>query len=163
MKYEIKDEKVVLSDFDPGEALRLAVYIEEEGAKFYDELMKRAQGKVIRNELGFLKKEETDHSKRFEKLYKKWCKCSMEELKEDALAFLAKGGIFGPIRKIHAEEILCDNAEALKLGATVKKRMIAFFNALLENADDAEVKKTLRKIIDEEKGHLDKLKILMAY
>ena len=163
MKFEWRGEDVVLKDFDPREALKLALYIEQEGERFYAELMSRTKEKKIRNELNYLREEEAGHGTNFQKLLESWGRGATVDLKEDKLEFLAEKGVFGPIRRIRAEDLLCDNAEALRLGATVKKRMIAFFNALLENAENAAVRDTLERIIKEEKKHLSTLKLLMAY
>jgi rubrerythrin len=163
MQFETKEGKILMRDFNSGEALKLALYIEEVGSKFYDELFNRAESVQIKNELKFLKDEEEGHRKHFEQLYQHWGEGSLDNLEDDKLGLLAQKGIFGPIRKIRAEEILCDNAEALKFGASVKKRMIAFFNSILDQAQDREVRHVLEHIIEEEKKHLEKLKLLMAY
>jgi rubrerythrin len=164
MKYKEKNGKIVLKDFNPGEALKIAMYVEEEGARFYRELTGRTKDKQIRNELQFLWNEEESHRSNIEKLLRKWDGGDTVDVKDaDKLAVLADKGIFGPIKKLRTEDILCNNAEALRFGAVVKKRMISFFHSLLEETKDAESRKVLEEIIAQEEQHLDKLKLLLAY
>ena len=68
MQFVDHNGKIVLKDFNPVEALRIAMYIEEEGARFYRELTNRTEDKQIRNELRFLWDEEEVHRDNFEKL-----------------------------------------------------------------------------------------------
>jgi rubrerythrin len=163
MKFTEKNGKIILKDFNPGEAIKIAMYVEEEGARFYRELTGRTREKQIRNELQFLWKEEESHRSNFEKLLQKWGGDKADVTDEDKLAVLAEKGIFGPIKKLRTEDILCNNAEALRFGATVKKRMISFFQSLLAETDDIEARKVLQEIIAQEEQHLDKLKLLLAY
>ena len=161
MEFVERDGKMVLRDFDPSEALMLAMYVEAEGARFYRELSRRTKEKKILNELQFLLKEEESHSQSFKDLLISSGGGAPETPDEDMVASLS--GIFGPIRKLRAEDILCDNAEALRLGATVKKRMISFFQSLLEETSNSEARRMLEDIIKQEERHLDHLKLLLAY
>jgi len=43
MKFKEKNGKFILKDFNPEEALRIAMYVEEEGARFYRELTSRTK------------------------------------------------------------------------------------------------------------------------
>ena len=161
MEFVERDGKMVLMDFDPSEALMLAMYVEAEGARFYRELSRRTKQKHIVNELQFLLKEEESHSKTFKDLLVSMGGGVPEIPDEDVVASLT--GVFGPIRKLRTEDILCDNAEALRLGATVKKRMISFFQSLLEQTNNSEARRVLEDIIKQEERHLGKLKLLLAY
>ena len=163
MRFEEHNGKIVLKDFNPGEALKIAMYIEEEGARFYRELTGRTKEKQIRNELQFLWNEEESHRSSFEKLLQGWGGDTADDKDEDKLAVLAEKGIFGPIKRLRTEDILCNNAEALRFGATVKKRMVSFFRSLLEETKDVEARKVLWEIIAQEEQHLEKLKLLLAY
>jgi len=163
MKFEEQEGKIVLRDFDPAEALRIACYVEEEGARFYRELAGRIQEKQIQNELQFLFEEEKSHSENFEKLLNTLGGTTSEVQDEEKIAFLTEKGIFGPVKKLRAEDILCDNAEALRLGAFVKKRMISFFRGILDETKDRETRRVLEEIIKQEEQHLNKLKLLLAY
>lgn len=81
----------------------------------------------------------------------------------DKLAVLADKGIFGPIKKLRTEDILCNNAEALRFGAVVKKRMISYFRSLLNETRDPHARRVLEDIIKQEERHLDRLNLLLAY
>jgi rubrerythrin len=161
MEFVERDGKMVLRDFDPSEALMLAMYVEAEGARFYRELSRRTKEKKILNELQYLLEEEESHSQTFKGLLISLSGGVPEIPEEDIVASLT--GIFGPIRKLRTEDILCDNAEALRLGATVKKRMISFFKSLLEETSNSEARRVLEDIIKQEERHLAKLKLLLAY
>jgi rubrerythrin len=163
MKFEEKNGKIVLKDFNAAEALRLALYVEEEGARFYRELADRAGDESIVNELEFLWKEEQSHRDRFLELLAKSGSGRADVPKGEDVELLTDRGIFGPIKKLRMEDILCDNAEALRLGATVKKRMISFFHSLRNNTKDNEAQKVIDEIIKQEEQHLQKLKLLLAY
>ena len=76
MEFVERDGKMVLMDFDPSEALMLAMYVEAEGARFYRELSRRTKQKHIVNELQFLLKEEESHSKTFKDLLVSMGGCS---------------------------------------------------------------------------------------
>ena len=164
MKSKEKNEKKPLKDFNPAEALRIAMYVEEEGARFYKELTSRTKDKQIRNELQFLWNEEESHRSNFEKLLRKRDEGENANIKdEDKIAILINQGIFGPIKKLRTEDILCDNAEALKLGIVIKRRMISYFRSLLEETKDPDAKLVVDDIIRQEERHLDRLNLLLAY
>jgi rubrerythrin len=152
-----------IGNFTPHEYLRMAIYFEEEGARFYRELAGRTTDKRIKNELDFLWKEEEAHSAHFGKLLEAIGRSPSEALDDRRLTSLADRGVFGPIKRLRAEDILCDNAEALKLGAVIKRRMISFFHDLLDRTEDEKAKEVLKEIIEQEEHHLEKLMLLMAY
>ena len=164
MQFGEHNGKLELRDFNPAEALRIAMYVEEEGARFYKELTSRTQDKQIRNELRFLWNEEESHRSNFEKLLRKWDPgYDTSHKNEDGLALLVSQGIFGPIKKLRTEDILCNNAEALRFGIVIKKRMISYFYGLLEDTKDPDARRVVEDIIKQEERHLERLNILLAY
>ena len=164
MQFVEHNGKIVLKDFNPVEALRIAMYIEEEGARFYRELTNRTEDKQIRNELRFLWNEEEAHRDNFEKLLRtRNGGDRVKDKDEDKLALLVSQGIFGPIKKLRTEDILCNNTEALRFGVVIKKRMISYFSSLLDETKDPHARSVLEDIIKQEKLHLDRLNLLLAY
>ncbi len=54
-------------------------------------------------------------------------------------------------------------SEALKLGAQFEEKTIRFFEELKESEDDQSIRDKLNTILEQEREHLRRIRILLAY
>ncbi len=140
---------------------RLAVMLEEESYRFYDELLAATPDRGIQNEIRFLRDEEAKHKTFFEDLLRKTGAAggapSDVDVKKAEQEFLQ------PMRQKRDVKALGSRAEALRLGSQFERGAVQFYEQIRKGETDAELLRGLDDVIDEEKRHLKKLNIILAY
>ena len=68
MKVKATGEVIQIYDFNPVEALKIARKLEREGINFYGNLLQKAEDPKVKEALAYLKGQEEDHLRIFEKL-----------------------------------------------------------------------------------------------
>ena len=63
-----KDGKIVIQDFSSVQAYKAAIKMEEDGIRFYKDLLKQIKDQDTKEEIDFLIEQETGHLKTFQDL-----------------------------------------------------------------------------------------------
>ena len=155
-------ETIDIKDFDIAEAYKLAISVEEEGYKFYDDIVRNTENVRVKNELAYLRDEEQKHKAFFQKCMKNE-KAPAETVANKGLRAWIDTEVLSPVREFYKTSSPSNNNEALRVGAVVEKKTIAFFEALKKRVTDSAVLKDLDAIIEEEIKHLKRINILLAY
>ena len=152
MKYE---------NFNDGEALKIAMNIEEEGLEFYSVLEKNTKDPQTKEIFSKLASAEKKHFVTFQKAYLETTSGvsapqSCEDYTVDLyLKYLVDTGIFtrkGDAKKI-AGEIKSD-IDALKVGIQAEKDSILYYTEAAKITRNNTGKKAFEQLVNEEKTHL---------
>ena len=65
-----KDGRVLVTDFSPAQALKIAIKMEQDGMAFYKDLLDQVKDEEARREIGFLIAQEQEHLDTFAGLLK---------------------------------------------------------------------------------------------
>lgn len=158
MKVKATGEVIQIYDFNPVEALKIARKLEREGINFYGNLLQKAEDPKVKEALGYLKGQEEDHLRIFEKLLEREDPEAPDEDDEDDVFDCVDDGVFLLPRE---KDFAADFDSALELGVTIEKRSLAFYLELVKHTESNDGKKTINKIIEEEKKHWEELKKLI--
>jgi len=155
-------EIIHVKNVDIGEAYRLAVTVEEEGYKFYDDIIRNTENVRVRNELTYLRDEEQKHKAFFLGFLKKEGASGGAASGKELRDWIEKE-LLAPVREFYKTGKPSNNTEALKVGAILEKKTVLFFEALKKAVTDKAVLQDLDGILDEENKHLKRINILLAY
>ena len=155
-------ETMDVKNFDIAEAYKLAITVEEEGYKFYDDIVKNTENVRVKNELTYLRDEEQKHKAFFLKCLEKVKSSGDTPGNKELRAWIEKE-VLGPVKEFYKTSGPSNNNEALRVGAVVEKKTIAFFEALKKVVMDKDAVKDLETILEEETKHLKRINILLAY
>lgn len=152
MKYE---------NFNDGEALKLAINIEEEGLEFYSTLAKNAKDTKVKEIFSKLASDEKDHLAHFQKAYHEiTSSVTAAEVCEGYtvdlyLKHLIDTGIFTQKdeAKRLAKEVKTD-IDALKIGIQAEKDSILYYSEAARNTRHTAGKAAFELLANEEKKHL---------
>ncbi len=143
------------------EIYRLAVKLEEESYRFYEELLNATPDRGIQNEVRFLRDEEVQHKAFFEELLQAAGPADEAprglDLKKAEQEFLL------PMKQQRDAKTLASRSEALRLGSQFERGAIQFYEQIKKGETDAEVIRGLDDVLEEEKRHLKKLNVILAY
>jgi rubrerythrin len=154
MKVKVAGEEIQIFDFNPVEALKIARKLEREGINFYGDLLKKAEDPKVKEALNYLRGQEEDHLKIFEKLLEREDPETVDDDEDDVFDCVDDGVFLLPQEK----DLAADFDSALELGVTIEKRSLAFYLELVKYTESEDGKKTINKIIEEEKKHWVELK-----
>lgn len=166
MKVKLNDSgEVEIYDFNPVEALEVAVKIEEEGINFYTSLTKAVEDDETKNGLQYLLNEEKEHLKFFETQLERARGVAEDGFEEDNIFSYLEPGVFQQFREIktNSKSVLADPSKAIKLGILVEEDTVKFYRAILKNTGSDEGREAWEKIIDEEVKHKDKLTKILKF
>ena len=142
------------------DVLEVAIRIERNGVNFFNKLYSLVKSPEARDVFSFLAAEEEKHIGVCRKLLDKVADYNPRfeypgeyELFLDGIAYRAVG-TFNKIEEAISTE---DASGAINLGIDLEMESILFYSELLKQFKDAE-KKHIRRVINEEKSHLSKLK-----
>ena len=155
MKVKAAGEEIQIYDFNPVEALKIARKLEREGINFYGNLLKKAEDPKVKEALDYLRGQEEDHLKIFEKLIEREDPEAADEDDEDNVFDCVDDGVFLLPKE---KDLAADFDSALELGVTIEKRSLAFYLELVKHTESEDGKNTINKIIEEEKKHWVELK-----
>lgn len=154
MKVKSTGEVIQIYDFNPVEALKIARKLEREGIRFYGNLLQKAEDPKVKEALSYLRGQEEDHLKIFEKLLERQDPEAVDEDEDDVFECVDDGVFLLPQEK----DFAADFDSALELGVTIEKRSLAFYLELVKHTESEDGKNTINKIIEEEKKHWVELK-----
>ena len=157
MKVKDTGEGIQIYDFNPVEALKIARKLEREGIKFYGKLLAKADGPKVKEALAFLKGQEEEHLRIFEKLLEREDADAVDDDGDDMFDNVDDGVFLLP----QEEDLAADFDHALELGVTIEKRSLAFYLEVVKHTESEEGKNTIKKIIGEERKHWEELKRLL--
>jgi len=133
--------------------------LEDEGYKFYDKIMEASEEVRVKNEVKYLRDEEVRHKNFFQKQLKDK-KSAMED--EKMQSFIRKEFI-DPTAEYFDGEKIASSSDALRFGAVLEKKSIAFYQGIKSKETDQDRCAELDKIIEEEQKHLKKIYIILSY
>jgi rubrerythrin len=151
--------------FNAGEVFKVAIQIEENGRKFYEESQKNIESAEVRSLFAELARQEIGHKKKFETL--------MAQLPPESTAstvwdpqdeidqyvkMMADGHIF--VSSAGVQEQLArirDAADALKLAMEFEKDSVLFFLGVEEAMGAKKDQELIRSLVKEEYEHLRRL------
>jgi rubrerythrin len=157
MKVKDTGEGIQIYDFNPVEALKIARKLEREGIKFYGMLLEKADDPKVKEALTFLKGQEEEHLRIFEKLLEREDADAVDDDGDDILESVDDGVFHLP----QESDLAADFDHALELGVTIEKRSLAFYLEVVKHTESEEGKNTIKKIIGEERKHWEELKRLI--
>lgn len=162
MKVDFTGDEIQIFDFDELEAYRIARKMEEDGVYYYSRMKEEVLKPEIREVLEMLIKDERKHVGLFEKRVEELAHKHNVLDEGETLADIVDSKVMDILKdpKLVAE-ILCNPQEALKLGVSVERRSISFYNEILQNTQDKTGRAAIEELIGEEKEHLDKLQALL--
>ena len=154
MKVKDTGEGIQIYDFNNVEALKIARKLEREGIKFYGRLLEIAEDPKVKEALHYLRDQEEDHLRIFEKLLEREDDEALDDDGDDLLESVADGVFLLP----REQDLAADFDSALELGITIEKRSLAFYLEVVKYTESEEGKNTIKKIIAEERKHWEELK-----
>ena len=158
MKIEYKGDEIIISEFKPLEAYKIARRLEAEGIEFYKVLLEAVQDTAVKRSIELLLSQEKWHLKTFEK--------KIEEIsgpfEENAVVDEIDTEVFSsPDKPLDVAAVIKDRKKAFELGILFEKRSIDFFKACLSKTAEASARKAFEDIIREEERHLGLLREMM--
>jgi rubrerythrin len=154
MKIKDTGEGIQIYDFNTIETLKIARKLEKEGIRFYETLLEKTKDPTVKEVFRYLLNEETDHLRLFEKLLEREDSEALDDDGEDMLDSVDDGVFVFP----QDDDWAADFDTAIQLGIAIEKRSLAFYLEVVKYTESEESKKTLKKIIAEEKKHWEELK-----
>jgi rubrerythrin len=159
-------EPSILKNYSGYEIILIAEEIEKMGYLFYARAQKLARSKEANEMFGQMAKEELEHiriiNREIEPLFKgedySW------ENEENVARYLTQtsgGMVFGSPEKIKGLlEKIESHDEAVNLCLKGEKKAIAFYKNVMDHTTSPEGKKAIKRILDEEIKHVEKLEKL---
>jgi rubrerythrin len=144
------------------DALELAMNIETNGEAFYKAVAGKAGNDEVRAMFDDLAVQETRHYAVFKKLSQATAgnplmTAAQWDEYQDYLQATVRSSLFeGPDRALAAAEEVADEQEAIQMAIGFEKETLLFFYNLNDLVSDRD-RKTVRRIIDEEKSHVQRL------
>lgn len=162
MKVDFTGDEIEIFDFDELEAYRIARKMEEDGVYYYSRMREEVLKPEIREVIEMLIKDERKHISLFEKKVEELAREHNVLDEGETLADIVDSKVMDILKdpKLVAD-ILCNPQEALKLGISVERRSISFYNEILQNTRDKTGRAAIEGLIGEEREHLEKLQALM--
>jgi rubrerythrin len=156
--------------FNAGEVFKIALQIEDNGRRFYEEASAGPfpdNMRLIFKELGA---EETAHKTIFQKLMnalppeaKKEAVWDPDNELDQYLKMMADEHVFRQKPEVISEKLKAvgTSAEAVKMAMGFERDTIVFFLELMSVSDGFESQGEIKKLVDEERKHLKKLTNLL--
>ncbi|MGC9968000.1 MAG: ferritin family protein [Syntrophobacteraceae bacterium] len=151
--------------FNAGEVFKIAIQIEENGRKFYEESQKNIESAEVRALFADLALQEIEHKKKFEALRAQLPPESTttavwdpENELDRYIKMMADDHVF-----ISGDDIkdqiggIRDSSDALKLAMEFEKDTLVFFLSLEEAVADRKDQDLIKSLLIEEQGHLKRL------
>ena len=145
------------------EAYDVALNLEEEGFSFYEDCAAKSKNDESRHILLQLASDERDHFDTFKKLQGALDKSAGKPLGNNEevrqyLANLVRPGIFYDVKSIpHASIGSLNEYEVINIGIQAEKDSILFYTEAWHNSTNGKGKKAFKKILLEERQHLNML------
>ena len=151
--------------FSAGEAFKVAIRIEENGRKFYEESQRNIESADVRTLFADLAIQEMEHKKKFETLLAQLPPESTasrvwdpENELDQYIRMMADDHVY--ITDDEAKDRIGrirDSSDALKMAMEFEKDTLIFFLGLEEAMADKKDRELIKSLLDEEQGHLKRL------
>ncbi|MGM0369235.1 MAG: ferritin-like domain-containing protein [Bacillota bacterium] len=156
--------------FNSLEILKMAISVEEDGEQFYQKCVAANSEPEVKKIFSKLAQQEREHQKYFKKLLKDFDEADSsvsrdylyQEITSDYLKSLVDNQVF-PDDEQATDEIAANLAEAIEIGIKAEKNSILLYQELVDTEKDPQTIKALKKLVEEEKEHLVRLKNLKKY
>ena len=163
MKVDFSGDEIKIFDFDELEAYRIARKMEQDGLYYYSRMKEEVHQPEIRRVIEMLIEDERDHLNLFERKIEGLAREHGVDDEGETLADIVDSKAMDVLKDTaRVAEILCDPHEALRLGASVERRSIAFYREILRSTEDSAGKAAIEELIEQEQDHLQKLKELLG-
>jgi len=149
---------MVMKFLSDSEVITVAMNLEEEGAKFYEEAAKISKNKETKDIFSRLKKEEDEHYKTFKELLETLPGADSKgyfDISEEISAYLnslVDSGVFKNTPKAGIKQL--GEAAALWIGVNAERDSILFYTQAHIASTNPQGREVLSRIIDIEKEHL---------
>lgn len=149
-----------MEKFSVEEVIQVAISMEEEGVKFYEEYAKKAEGSLKEVMLA-LAEDEKRHAEVFKKMFKE-----IQDKNDDSYLFNdTVVDFFGSYTKSKGfnreQQEITNVSDAIRIGAETEGITINYYQSLLEHASNDELKNVLERLIKEEQKHKKQLEELL--
>lgn len=154
----------MIFNFNAAEVFRMAVQIEENGKKFYEQSLGCINDDRVKKLFEQLAREEVEHKKKFESILAELPKEAAsptvfdpENEEDDYIKMMADQHVFVKGENVETEVCkLADMKDALKLAIEFEKDSVIFFLSM-QDAADGKGKELINLLVKEEQGHLRRL------
>lgn len=159
MKVDYKGDEIIIYDFKPAEAYKVARKLELEGINFYNLFLSHCKDAETKKIIEFLLSEEKRHLEIFRK--------KVDELEgpfeERSIVDEVDTTVFGSFGEpVNLNDIVKNKDKAVRLGMLFEKRSVSFFEACLEKTNDAATQEAFEDVIKEEQKHVEILKGILS-
>jgi len=153
--------------FNAGEVFKVAIQIEENGRRFYEESRKNIESTEVKDLFADLELQEIEHKKKFEALRAQlpsesttttvWDPANELDqyikMMADDHVFISSADIKNQIGRIR------DASDALKLAIEFEKDTVIFFLSLEDAVAGKKDQELIKSLVNEEQGHLKRLSL----
>ena len=151
--------------FNAGEVFKVAIQIEENGRKFYEESQKIIEGAQVKALFAELAQQEIEHKKKFETLRAQLPPESTgstvwdpEDEMDQYIKMMAEDHVFVSSADVKSQvDKIRDAEDALKLAIEFEKDSILFFLSLDEAVTGKKDQELIKTLVKEEQEHLRRL------
>lgn len=156
MDIKISGDKLVISDFDYLEVLKVAMKIEADGEKYYSSVLKRTTDERVKRTFRRLAEDEQKHYEIFKAFYdaelrERKIDPASVDVEEDLFTYI-DSGIFSKEKEAKSVR------SAILTGEEVELRSILFYEEFKKNTKTEGGRKALDQVLEEERMHLGILK-----
>lgn len=148
-----KSGKIVISDFSPVQAYKIALRMEKDGMDFYRDLLKQVKDAEAIHEIEFLIAQEKIHLETFEGLLERVREASGDAFEEDDIVEYMNSRVFDRSKEKEEAVKMQHRHTALEEALDMERRSIVFYEGCLENARDPGAAAAFKKILEEERAH----------
>ncbi len=157
MRVEIdKNGTIVIYDFSPAQAFKVAMRMEEDGIHFYEDLARKVKDEEARREIGFLVQEEKEHLKTFQGCLDAVRSGADDAFEEDDIVQYVSSKVFDASQETAEASRMDHRHTALEEALNMERRSIVFYEACLSRVSDPKARGAVTKILAEERKHLKK-------
>ncbi|MGE5279666.1 MAG: ferritin family protein [Deltaproteobacteria bacterium] len=151
-----KAGRIVLTDFSPVQALKIAVKMEREGIDFYLDLKQEVRDEEARREIDFLIQQEREHLQTFSGLLGSIKETQEDAFEQDDIVDYMNTRVFDASQEKKAAEAMGHRHTALEEALDRERRSIVFYEGCLARTTDPGAQKAFERILAEENSHLKK-------
>lgn len=151
-----KTGNIKIFDFNPVQAYKVAVRMEDESIRFYNDLSGKVRDPEARKDVEFLAGQERDHLKTFQSLLIYVKKGESDGFEEDDLAESISSNIFDTSKEKESAEKMDHRHTGFEEAMNMERRSIVFYEGCRENSTTPKARGAFEKIIREERKHLEK-------
>lgn len=160
----------MIFNFNAAEVFKIAVQIEENGKKFYEQSLSCIEDAGVKKLFEELAREEVEHKKKFQSILAELPKEATaptvfdpENQQEMYIKMMADQHVFANSGSVDSKVCeLRDMKDALRLAINFEKDSVIFFLSMQEATDSAKGKELISLLVKEEQQHLRRLSAELA-